>query len=185
MTSISNTPRSQAVSSASLADTLLLAQAQLMRVAVRPPRIMLRGSGSYLWDDQDTRYLDFVQGWAVNALGHAPPEIAAALAAQAQTLITASPAFHNAPQLQFALELTRAAGFGSGPLYQQRCGGERSRAQAGAQVGSAAPRRRAPDHHHPGQLSRSHAGVDGSQRKARLGRALSTRHARLRKSAVR
>jgi len=110
VTSISNPLRSQAVSSASLADTLLLAQAQLMRVAVRPPRIMLRGFGSYLWDDQDTRYLDFVQGWAVNALGHAPPEIAAALAAQAQTLITASPAFHNAPQLQFALELTRAAG---------------------------------------------------------------------------
>jgi len=81
-----------------------------MSVAVRPPRIMVRGSGSYLWDHEGTRYLDFVQGWAVNALGHAPPEIAAALQAQALTLISASPAFHNAPQLSFALELTRAAG---------------------------------------------------------------------------
>ncbi|HEY0464123.1 MAG TPA: aminotransferase class III-fold pyridoxal phosphate-dependent enzyme, partial [Polyangiaceae bacterium] len=110
MTSISDALRFQPTSSRSATETLLAADAQLMRVAVRPPRIMLRGSGSYLWDDQGTRYLDFVQGWAVNALGHAPPEISAALAAQAQTLITASPAFHNAPQLQFALELSRAAG---------------------------------------------------------------------------
>ena len=29
------------------------------------------------------RYLDFVQGWAVNALGHSPPVVAEALAAQA------------------------------------------------------------------------------------------------------
>jgi acetylornithine/N-succinyldiaminopimelate aminotransferase len=89
---------------------LLAADAQLMSVAVRPPHIMVRGSGSYLWDHEGARYLDFVQGWAVNALGHAPPEIAAALQSQAQTLISASPAFHNAPQLSFALELTRAAG---------------------------------------------------------------------------
>jgi len=81
-----------------------------MAVAARPPRIMVRGSGSYLWDHEGTRYLDFVQGWAVNALGHAPPEIAGALQAQAQTLISASPAFHNAPQLSFAAQLTGAAG---------------------------------------------------------------------------
>jgi len=81
-----------------------------MDVATRPPRIMVRGSGSYLWDHEGTRYLDFVQGWAVNALGHAPPEISATLAAQAEMLLTASPAFHNAPQLSFALELTRASG---------------------------------------------------------------------------
>ena len=92
------------------AESLLAAEAQLMRVAVRPPRIMVRGSGSYLWDHEGARYLDFVQGWAVNALGHAPPEIALALQIQAQTLISASPAFHTAPQLSFALELTRAAG---------------------------------------------------------------------------
>jgi len=81
-----------------------------MTVAARPPRIMVRGSGSYLWDHEGRRYLDFVQGWAVNALGHAPAEIAATLHAQAQTLLTASPAFHNGPQLSFALELTRATG---------------------------------------------------------------------------
>jgi len=110
VTSPSNSLRLELDSQISSPDSLLAAQAQLMSVAVRPPRIMVRGSGSYLWDHEGTRYLDFVQGWAVNALGHAPPEIAAALQAQAQTLISASPAFHNAPQLAFARELTRAAG---------------------------------------------------------------------------
>jgi acetylornithine/N-succinyldiaminopimelate aminotransferase len=109
VTSLSNSVHLEPDSQTSL-EPLLAAQAQLMSVAMRPPRIMVRGSGSYLWDHEGARYLDFVQGWAVNALGHAPPEIAAALQAQAQALISASPAFHNAPQLAFARELTRAAG---------------------------------------------------------------------------
>jgi len=86
------------------------ANAHLMHVADRPNRVMVRGAGSYLWDHTGARYLDFVQGWAVNALGHAAPEIAAALHEQAQTLISASPAFHNAPQLELARELTARAG---------------------------------------------------------------------------
>ncbi len=88
----------------------LLSDPHLMRVATRPPRIMVRGRGSYLWDHTGARYLDFVQGWAVNALGHSPPEITRALHEQAETLLTASPAFHNLPQLLFAGELSRASG---------------------------------------------------------------------------
>ncbi len=88
----------------------LAADARLMRVGARPPRIMVRGSGSYLWDDAGARYLDFVQGWAVNSLGHSPPEVTAALREQSEILLTASPAFHNLPQLQFARELTERAG---------------------------------------------------------------------------
>jgi acetylornithine/N-succinyldiaminopimelate aminotransferase len=84
--------------------------AHLMHIADRPNRVMVRGAGSYLWDHTGTRYLDFVQGWAVNALGHAAPEIAAALSEQAQTLVSASPAFHNAPQLELARELVLRAG---------------------------------------------------------------------------
>lgn len=71
---------------------------------------MVRGSGSYLWDHTGARYLDFLQGWAVNSLGHSPPEIAHALDEQARTLISASPALHTAPQLRLAAKLTRAVG---------------------------------------------------------------------------
>ena len=91
-------------------ESLLSATAHLMHIADRPARVMVRGEGSYLWDHAGARYLDFVQGWAVNALGHSPPEIAAALFEQAQTLLNASPAFHNAPQLQLARELVTATG---------------------------------------------------------------------------
>ena len=65
----------------------------LMKVAERPPQVFVSGSGSWLVDESGTRYLDFVQGWAVNCLGHCPPELTRALIEQAQRLITAVPAF--------------------------------------------------------------------------------------------
>lgn len=77
----------------------------------RPARVMVRGEGSHLWDADGRRYLDFVQGWAVNVLGHCPPEIRDALDAQANTLVNASPAYHNGPHLAYAAKLCEAAGF--------------------------------------------------------------------------
>ena len=78
----------------------------LMDITARPPTVFVRGEGSFLWDDSGKRYLDFVQGWAVNCLGHSPPVIAEALAAQAKLLLTPSPAFYNAPSLKLAKALT-------------------------------------------------------------------------------
>jgi len=77
----------------------------LMDLTTRPPAVFVRGEGSFLWDANGKRYLDFVQGWAVNCLGHSPPEIAEALTAQAKLLLTPSPAFYNAPSLKLAKAL--------------------------------------------------------------------------------
>jgi acetylornithine/N-succinyldiaminopimelate aminotransferase len=77
----------------------------LMEITSRPPAVFVRGEGSLLWDDTGKRYLDFVQGWAVNCLGHSPPLIAEALAEQAKLLLTPSPAFYNAPSLKLAKAL--------------------------------------------------------------------------------
>ena len=77
----------------------------LMDVAARPPLVFVAGRGSWLIDHAGRRYLDFVQGWAVNALGHCPPEISSALAAQAQRLISPSPAFFNDAALKLAQRL--------------------------------------------------------------------------------
>lgn len=82
----------------------------LMKITPRPDLVMVRGLGSYLWDNRGRRYLDFIQGWAVNSLGHAAPELVKALAEQAGLLVTPSPAFHNAPQLQLAQRLARLTG---------------------------------------------------------------------------
>jgi acetylornithine/N-succinyldiaminopimelate aminotransferase len=78
----------------------------LMNITARPPAVFLRGEGSFLWDDSGKRYLDFIQGWAVNCLGHSPPAVAEALAAQAKLLLTPSPAFYNGPSLKLAKALT-------------------------------------------------------------------------------
>ena len=84
----------------------------LMNLVARPKAVMVRGEGSFIWDDEGRRYLDFVQGWAVNTLGHAPKALVAALQRQAATLISASPAYHNAPQLDLAAKLANASGLG-------------------------------------------------------------------------
>ncbi|WP_407164421.1 acetylornithine transaminase [Bradyrhizobium sp. ORS 111] len=83
----------------------------LMDITARPEVVFVRGAGSYLWDDNRNRYLDFVQGWAVNPLGHAPTAVAEALAAQAKRLLTPSPAFYNGPSLQLAKALVEQSCF--------------------------------------------------------------------------
>jgi len=77
----------------------------LMDITARPQTVFVRGEGSYLWDDTGKRYLDFIQGWAVNCLGHAPACVADAIAAQAKVLITPSPAYYNAAGLKLAKAL--------------------------------------------------------------------------------
>lgn len=83
----------------------------LMPIAPRPEQVFVRGEGAYLFDSRGRRYLDWVQGWAVNCLGHAPAAIARALATQAETLINPSPAFYNAPAIELAGLLTRHSCF--------------------------------------------------------------------------
>ena len=77
----------------------------LMDITARPAVIFNRGAGSFLWDNTGKRYLDFVQGWAVNCLGHAPESIAQALGEQASKLITPSPAYYNETSIALADKL--------------------------------------------------------------------------------
>jgi acetylornithine/N-succinyldiaminopimelate aminotransferase len=78
----------------------------LMDITARPPNVFVRGEGSWLWDHTGKRYLDFVQGWAVNCLGHSPPVLVEALTTQAAKLLTPSPAFYNEPSMKLATALT-------------------------------------------------------------------------------
>lgn len=78
----------------------------LMSITNRPELVFERGEGSWLYDHTGKAYLDFIQGWAVNCLGHCPPEIIAAVTAQASQLINPSPAFYNGPMVELASLLT-------------------------------------------------------------------------------
>ncbi|MCE1225493.1 MAG: acetylornithine transaminase [Geobacteraceae bacterium] len=78
----------------------------LMTITKRPPIVMVEGQGSWLTDSTGKRYLDFIQGWAVNSLGHAPSVISQAISSQAARLISPSPAFYNQQAICLAVLLT-------------------------------------------------------------------------------
>jgi acetylornithine/N-succinyldiaminopimelate aminotransferase len=82
----------------------------VMKVAERPSPVMARGAGSWLWDHDGKRYLDFVQGWAVNSLGHSPRIVLDALSAQGSRLINCSPAYYNEPMARLAGLLAETSG---------------------------------------------------------------------------
>src|SRR4030081_1942567 len=94
----------------------------LMNITARPQTVFVKGDGAYLWDDNGKRYLDFMQGWAVNCLGHSPKVVADALAAQAKLLLTPSPAFYNAPSLALAKALVDRSCFDQ--VFFANSGGE-------------------------------------------------------------
>jgi acetylornithine/N-succinyldiaminopimelate aminotransferase len=84
--------------------------AALMKITDRPPVVMIEGHGSWLLDEEGKRYLDFVQGWAVNCLGHSPAAIAETVAFQAGRLVNCSPAYYNAEMARLATRLAAASG---------------------------------------------------------------------------
>ncbi|WP_153099608.1 acetylornithine transaminase [Paraburkholderia hayleyella] len=83
----------------------------LMYITNRPEIVFTHGKGSWLHDNNGKRYLDFVQGWAVNSLGHSHEGMIAALERQARLLINPSPAFYNEPMAQLAGLLTQHSCF--------------------------------------------------------------------------
>jgi acetylornithine aminotransferase/acetylornithine/N-succinyldiaminopimelate aminotransferase len=69
-----------------------------------------RGRGLYLWDSEGKRYLDFLSGIGVNALGHGHPAIQAVLRRQAGRLIHVSNLFFHPYQAELAKRLIRISG---------------------------------------------------------------------------
>ncbi len=82
----------------------------LMFITQRPDVEFVRGEGSWLYDAEGRKYLDFIQGWAVNCLGHSPRIIRDALATQAAKVINVSPAYYNAPMRELAARLAELSG---------------------------------------------------------------------------
>ncbi|MDO5711854.1 MAG: acetylornithine transaminase [Micrococcales bacterium] len=81
----------------------------LLGVFGRPKLVLERGAGDYVWDVDGTRYLDLLGGLAVNSLGHAHPEVAAAIAAQAGRLMHTSNFFTTPGQVALAERLLTLA----------------------------------------------------------------------------
>ncbi|HYR88816.1 MAG TPA: acetylornithine transaminase [Terriglobia bacterium] len=86
------------------------ARDSLMFITHRPDITFVRGEGSWLYDAEGNAYLDFVQGWAVNSLGHSPRIVREALAAQSERVINVSPAYYNEPMRRLAGLLASLSG---------------------------------------------------------------------------
>ncbi|WP_334005995.1 acetylornithine transaminase [Burkholderia gladioli] len=83
----------------------------LMYITNRPDIVFTHGKGSWLYDHTGKRYLDFIQGWAVNSLGHCNDGVVEALKTQAERLLNPSPAFYNEPMAKLAGLLTQHSVF--------------------------------------------------------------------------
>ncbi len=93
------------------AEIIAKGQKYCLNVFNRLPIAMVRGEGSYVFDADGNKYLDFVSGIAVNALGHAHPYVAAALAEQATQLIHSSNLYWIEPQVRLAEVLVENSAF--------------------------------------------------------------------------
>jgi predicted acetylornithine/succinylornithine family transaminase len=82
-----------------------LADRYLMQTGRRLPVTFVRGRGCVLFDDAGREYLDLVAGIAVNLLGHAHPDVVAAVTRQAGELIHTSNLYFTQPQVELARRL--------------------------------------------------------------------------------
>ncbi len=89
--------------------TVELAERYLMQTGRRLPVTLVRGRGCIVYDDSGREYLDLVAGIAVNLLGHAHPEVVAAIAKQSAELIHTSNLYFTQPQVELAQRLVELA----------------------------------------------------------------------------
>ncbi|MBD7988056.1 acetylornithine transaminase [Luteimonas sp. Sa2BVA3] len=95
----------------SLPDLLALGRDHYLPVYRQRELVLERGQGARLWDSEGREYIDFSAGIAVCSLGHADPDLVAALVEQAGRLWHTSNVFHSEPPLRLAQELVQASRF--------------------------------------------------------------------------
>src|SRR3989440_8577745 len=86
--------------------------------------VIVRGSGALLWDDEGREYIDCTAGHGVANIGHARPEIAAALAQQAQRLITCPEIVYNDVRAALLERLAGLTPAGGGDIFFCKTGDE-------------------------------------------------------------
>jgi acetylornithine/N-succinyldiaminopimelate aminotransferase len=88
-------------------------QKSIQPTFARYPVALTRGKGSFVWDVDGKKYLDFMAGISVTNLGHAHPALTKAISAQAARLSHSSNLFYNERQVEMAEALRKEAHFAS------------------------------------------------------------------------
>ncbi len=90
-------------------EIIAMGQKYVMNTYGRIPVALVEGSGCMVWDADGKKYLDFLAGIAVNALGHSHPAVTDAICEQAKTLIHCSNLYWIEPQVKLAKLLARSS----------------------------------------------------------------------------
>ncbi len=95
---------------ATAAEIIELEQQYLIQNYSRYPLVVHRGRGCYIYDLEGRRYLDFISGIGVNALGHAHPRIVGVVRRQVAMLVHASNLYYHEFQAPLAKKLAETSG---------------------------------------------------------------------------
>jgi predicted acetylornithine/succinylornithine family transaminase len=90
---------------------IALAQKYVIGNYTRYPVCLVRGEGSWVWDAEGTRYLDFFPGWGCGILGHCPPRVVEAVREQVGQLIHVPNTWYTEPQTLLAQALSDRTDF--------------------------------------------------------------------------
>src|SRR5436305_14979260 len=90
--------------------TMDLEREYVLQNYARYPLVLARGKGAYVYDLEGKRYLDFIAGIGVNALGHAHPRIVKVIRQQAALLIHCSNLYYHDFQGPLAKKLAQVSG---------------------------------------------------------------------------
>ncbi len=91
---------------------IALARKYLIGNYTRYPVCLVRGEGSWVWDAEGNRYLDFFPGWGCDLLGHCPPRVVEAVREQVGQLIHVPNTWYTEPQVLLAQALAERTGWG-------------------------------------------------------------------------
>lgn len=106
-------------------------RAAMMNTFGAPKQVLIKGQGAQVWDADGNRYLDFLGGIAVNALGHAHPRLVEAVSSQFSALGHISNFFASGPQIELAerlLELVFPTDAAGGRVFFSNSGTEANEA---------------------------------------------------------
>lgn len=91
---------------------IALAKQHVIGNYTRYPVCLVRGDGSWVWDAEGNRYLDFFPGWGCGILGHCPPRVVEAVREQVGLLIHVPNTWYTEPQALLAQALSERTDFG-------------------------------------------------------------------------
>jgi predicted acetylornithine/succinylornithine family transaminase len=92
-------------------DVIATARRYVIGNYTRYPVCLIRGEGSWVWDAEGKKYLDFFPGWGCGILGHCPPRVVKAVQEQVAELIHVPNTWYTAPQAELAKALVERLGF--------------------------------------------------------------------------